>query len=114
MNRSAQKALQSTAVGQVASKRKGSVKSQKQPKEVIVADFSMQLKAFGFTTSWPYKSFHDLKVGKDEDPLAVVFNGLNKLLHIVFVNQIASAKLILAANNTSKSLFAGDLCMIPA
>lgn len=46
--------------------------------------------------------------------LAVVFNGLNKLLHIVFVNQIASAKLILAANNTSKSLFAGDLCMIPA
>lgn len=67
MNRSAQKALQSTAVGQVASKRKGSVKSQKQPKEVIVADFSMQLKAFGFTTSWPYKSFHDLKVGKDED-----------------------------------------------
>lgn len=67
MNRSAQKALKSTAVGQAASKRKGSVKSQNQPKEVIVADFSTQLKAFGFTTSWPYKSFQDLKVGKDED-----------------------------------------------
>jgi hypothetical protein len=68
MNRKAINALKSTAVGKAASIGQGEAKStSSDSRSADLADFATRLKAFGFQTSMPFKSFDDLKVGADDE-----------------------------------------------